>query len=1305
MRCSGLWVLPLAASAQRGLELNQPLVSAQYELVPPKEEQVPLVTIPIDPDEGTQHTFELFEGDSIESSAFEFTARMNAGSFAHVLGDSSRQRLLDAGQALGRKVAVIVTTEDDTVDTVRYHDHGFVGSSVLSHAVNGAVGHGGTGGGVHLVVVANGYALCGASRAAVAAACEHSGASTSKATLGTRCGSIGVIELSEMVGFGSAVNIALEDVEHRLLALPSPKSSRQQHRCATIAVLTAASLLRSDSVACGLFPGAEGCSVWTAYESLVYSHGLEPLVFVAPSEKSRQDLIIEAALQNNTWGAVSSFSQVAPLPLLLFSFSAWKDLGPMDEGFFLQGAVGEWSARARARNMLVDASATPFSFLDRFVELRRVRHRGVESVAGALPPSSSLEKIESLSSLDADHLFVHLLSRSCTASQRNGARCHMGTIGSSMKSLRERSSAADNSTGTAARMVLESTEWNVKWMQRSPSDVVLEGWSDVLRIGAVVILYDDALGLVEALMRELVLSAHHTVVLVSSEPWNGPPRDVGPTLALLARFVSDPQLVTRLSVVSGHWASEEEQRTYGNTLLENLPTPKGIALKEGENFITHVLVVDGDEFWHPAELHRSLGLVARVARQATARATDAVRSAEVEVAGATSPEAFEEASNHLKFARAALHWAAGASIPFARAHMATYWRSVRTVVDPPEALRILWLVKLNICHWTRDREIGCTLPAEAARGLLFLQGQTSQSTELEFDGLMIDPSAGVCHHLSYVRTTSQLVHQKLASFAHAKDVVEAAEARNGGGLTSWLKNTWHEWEHNNDLGHLHPTHPPAYDHVRPQPLHALPPALRQLHLRHRRSLCIMLEPEAYATPDVEDERLMYCLIPATKRDPKETFGIQMRCPAIVQENHLAAKRTEAPREATEIYDANVDWGRSRDEFVNILSQNQLLQVNKQEIIVPFGGPLCKGSRPVVIVLIVHEGSMDTSTKPVFAEVGEVIAHGLRELGAAVALQYCVDLRTCALKSGAGQHFTVVLGVHHLARYVTLPQSYDVAEVLSNRQDYQSGYPLVLSSGFTLFSPQNSVLYNFEHVAGQTDLSKSNNLNRVLLKWSQIGNLWDYSSGNVEELSGRGLNATHVPLGYAPLLEQSYNYSGGSESGKQSIDVLFFGMLNDYRRDMLQILRVDYGLQVVHANANMPAFGEPLNSLIAEAKVVLSLRYWRHTKEWKMTRFLRTLAGGTAVVVSEVGSGGDLSSEEIAWSRAVVFKNSTSGLAHACRHFVQNEEARRLQAKQAQDIFRASKIEHGLRGPVTSLMQRSCPDAPWQILKEAARGEV
>jgi hypothetical protein len=147
------------------------------------------------------------------------------------------------------------------------------------------------------------------------------------------------------------------------------------------------------------------------------------------------------------------------------------------------------------------------------------------------------------------------------------------------------------------------------------------------------------------------------------------------------------------------------------------------------------------------------------------------------------------------------------------------FRTVRGVVDPPEALRILWLVSLELCDWTKDREIECALPAATASALRWLQDQGGGGTnhangsDVVFDGLMLDPSAGVCHHLSYVRTTSQLVHQKLASFAHAQDVLDAAEkrynstsSRNSGGtgsssssastngLARWISETWHQWE-------------------------------------------------------------------------------------------------------------------------------------------------------------------------------------------------------------------------------------------------------------------------------------------------------------------------------------------------------------------------------------------------------------------------------------------------------------------------------------------------------------------------------
>jgi hypothetical protein len=146
------------------------------------------------------------------------------------------------------------------------------------------------------------------------------------------------------------------------------------------------------------------------------------------------------------------------------------------------------------------------------------------------------------------------------------------------------------------------------------------------------------------------------------------------------------------------------------------------------------------------------------------------------------------------------------------------FRTVRGVIDPPEALQILWLVSLELCNWTKDREIECALPATTASSLRRLQQQhdnrdnngDESSGAIHFDGLFLDPSAGVCHHLSYVRTTLQLVHQKLASFAHAQDVIEAAGKRyntnnngtcSGGGtsnchngLGQWISETWHKWD-------------------------------------------------------------------------------------------------------------------------------------------------------------------------------------------------------------------------------------------------------------------------------------------------------------------------------------------------------------------------------------------------------------------------------------------------------------------------------------------------------------------------------
>lgn len=109
------------------------------------------------------------------------------------------------------------------------------------------------------------------------------------------------------------------------------------------------------------------------------------------------------------------------------------------------------------------------------------------------------------------------------------------------------------------------------------------------------------------------------------------------------------------------------------------------------------------------------------------------------------------------------------SAPFAAAKMWTYWKSLRTVITPPEDLNILWLVSPTACRFGRNREVDCT-------GGLLIYGLAK------------------CHHLSYVRTTEELTGRKLASFSHAREV--------GG---QWFTDKWQAWDRDTTYVHSTPS--------------------------------------------------------------------------------------------------------------------------------------------------------------------------------------------------------------------------------------------------------------------------------------------------------------------------------------------------------------------------------------------------------------------------------------------------------------------------------------------------------------------
>ena len=141
-------------------------------------------------------------------------------------------------------------------------------------------------------------------------------------------------------------------------------------------------------------------------------------------------------------------------------------------------------------------------------------------------------------------------------------------------------------------------------------------------------------------------------------------------------------------------------------------------------------------------------------------------------------------------------------------------------------------------------------------------------------------------------------------------------------------------------------------------------------------------------------------------------------------------------------------------------------------------------------------------------------------------------------------------------------------------------------------------------------SKDNN-NGTLTSLGSRSHLWDYSRGNVAFLLSRGVRARYVPLGYAPTLNVNLSQTPTAHSGVEvsaTIDVLFYGMMNEYRHKRITELR-RAGLTVLHANAHSPAFGARLDRILMRTRLVLNLRFFDGEPEWKMTRFIKPLANG------------------------------------------------------------------------------------------------
>ncbi len=212
-------------------------------------------------------------------------------------------------------------------------------------------------------------------------------------------------------------------------------------------------------------------------------------------------------------------------------------------------------------------------------------------------------------------------------------------------------------------------------------------------------------------------------------------------------------------------------------------------------------------------------------------------------------------------------------------------------------------------------------------------------------------------------------------------------------------------------------------------------------------------------------------------------------------------------------------------------------------------------------------------------------------------------------------------------------------------------------------PANAIVYNLEQLGGAE-----------LPAWypalaSRV-RIWDYSELNLPHWSRVPslAPACLVPLGYVPVLERI------ATAVEQDIDVLFYGSLNERRRQVLLALDAA-GIRVHHA---FGVYGAERDGLIARSKLILNVHFYE-SKVFEVVRVSYLLANGKAVVTEPSPDLGRLA------GAVAVFEYD--GLVQGCLNFLANEEARRLLELRARMLFRESDQVELLR---PALQVKSAP---------------
>lgn len=165
-------------------------------------------------------------------------------------------------------------------------------------------------------------------------------------------------------------------------------------------------------------------------------------------------------------------------------------------------------------------------------------------------------------------------------------------------------------------------------------------------------------------------------------------------------------------------------------------------------------------------------------------------------------------------------------------------------------------------------------------------------------------------------------------------------------------------------------------------------------------------------------------------------------------------------------------------------------------------------------------------------------------------------------------------------------------------------------------------------------------------------VWDYSALNIAALADLGIrDATHVPLGYARVLERI-------PSVEEDIDILFYGVYNERRLALLRRL-AGRGWKVHCVNG---VYGGERDELIARSRIVVNIHFYEQSR-LEVARCFYLLANGRFVLSERSPD-----TEETGLVGGMAFA-SYEGIEEACAWYLEHPGERAAVVEAGREVAR------------------------------------